>query len=495
YKSPILKISFTYFLTIGLLLVSCGQISEEVENVTYEGEIAIPIIESGSVSFLSLWNGDVPGQSLLVQSDGSLIFRYDNQPIVVTTEDILGTLDLPIVTALTDTLTLLPFELPANIILDQAIISEGSLLFRYEPTDEVEEIIFTLPQLSIDGEVLTVRTGGGNGSTVPLDLSGYTFEPTRNQLEIRYTALDGAGNPTLLDNAGILARPVLQFVKGNWGREMFQLSTEVIPIDLYDDRVVNGQLFFSEPTITATIQSSFGVPIRTQIDILRGRTQRGDMPIDPTAIDGVDINFPTERGQSKTTVLQLDYTNSNIVEVFDAQLTEIEYGLTAITNPDNDDNLIAFLEDTSSFRAEVVVEVPVVGRTENFVAVETFDTPFDEIDDLSEGEFKLIVDNELPIAADLQFFFLDNNQQILDSLFEATTNLVPAASVDTNGQVTAKVSSTTFVPVAAAKMEQLLQASQIQAVATFQTTNNGQQEVVLNASQFLRFRMGLKFKP
>ena len=108
-----------------------------------------------------------------------------------------------------------------------------------------------------------------------MDLSGYTFEPEGIELAIRYEAIDEAGNRITLEDVGIIARPVLQFVSGTWGREEFQLPASTVPIDLYDERFLNGNLRFSQPTITANIESSFGVPIRSRVDILKAQTKSG----------------------------------------------------------------------------------------------------------------------------------------------------------------------------------------------------------------------------
>lgn len=480
------------------LLFSCGKVTNEVDDTTYEPEFAIPVIKDASVSFTELWQNNAPGQSLIVGPSGELIFRYESEPVEVTTIDIIGELEFPVITGLTDTVSSLPFALPSNILIEEAAISGGILLFQFKPIGDIAvDITFTLPHIKLDGVPLEIKTNGLSGSTIPIDLAGYTFEPVRNELEIRYSAKDEAGNTVLLEGAGVIARPELTFVKGTWGREEFPLEVATVPIDLYDERFLNGHIRFSKPTITAKIESSFGLPIRSQVDILNAFTKTGQkMPIDASAIDGVDINYPllTERGVLKETVLQIDYTNSNIVEVFDTEPTELEYGLTAIANPDDDQDLQVFIEDTSTFKASVIVEVPVEGSTENFTANETFEVPFEDIDEISEGEFKLIVENEMPIGAQLQFYFIKGNKQIIDSLFQAIPQLVEAAPVDESGDVTATTEITTFIPIEAAKMQNIIESDRVQVKAIFQTSENGLQDVVIKADQQINFRMGLRFK-
>lgn len=488
-----------YLLFSLLLLISCNQVSEDLDTIDYTPEFAIPVITDASVSFIELWeNNSAEGQSLVVGADGTLVFNYESEPVTVSTLDVLGALDFPVVSGLADTVSILPFALPANIVIEKATISGGTVIFQFRPiADPSVEITFTLPHIKLDGQPLEIITTGITGATTPINLAGYTFEPEGNELEIRYSAVDVAGNNILLEGAGVIARPTLQFVSGTWGREEFELPATTVAIDLYDERFLNGSLRFSEPTITANIESSFGVPIRSRVDVLNARTKSGwKVDIDASAIDGVDINYPllAERGISKATTLQLDYTNSNIVEVFDTQPTELEYGLTAIANAEDDQNLKVFIEDTSTFKAQVKVEVPVIGRARNFTATEKFEVPFADIEQISEGEFKLIVENELPISATLQFYFLQGNKLIVDSLFQEIPQLVEAAVVDDNGNVTTARETTTFITIPATQMQNIIEASQVQVEATFQTAGNGLQDVVIKGDQTINFRMGLRFK-
>ena len=482
-----------------LLLASCSRVADDLETTDYAPEFAIPVITDASVSFIELWeNSASEGQSLLVGADGELVFRYESEPVSVSTLDILGELDFPVVSGLMDTISVLPFNLPANIVIEKAAISGGFVVFQFQPIgDKLVNITFTLPHIKLNGQPLEIKTDGYTGTTPSIDLVGYTFEPEGNELEIKYTAIDTEGNHVVLQKAGVIARPTLNFVTGTWGREEFGLTPTVIPIDLYDERFLNGNLRFSEPTITADIESSFGVPIRSRIDILNARTKTGwKVDIDASAIDGVDINYPrlAERGTSKETTLQIDYTNSNIVEVFDTQPTELEYGLTAIANPDDNQNLTVFIEDTSTFKAQVIVEVPVVGRAKSFKATENFDVPFEDIEAISEGEFKLIVENELPVGGELQFYFLKGEKLIIDSLFQAVPQLVAAAAIDNNGHVTTPIETTTFIPITAPQMQKIIEADRVQVKATFQTAGNGEQDVTIRGDQTINFRMGLRFR-
>ena len=140
------------FLFFSLLfLVACNNVADEIDGTTYEPEFAIPVISDASVSFVELWQNNAPGQSLVVQPDGGLVFRYESEPIEVSTVDFVGALEFPIITSLPeDTIARLPFVLPANIIIEEAALSGGILILQFQPIlDRFVDIIFTLPNICL----------------------------------------------------------------------------------------------------------------------------------------------------------------------------------------------------------------------------------------------------------------------------------------------------------------------------------------------------------
>ncbi len=489
-----------YFSLLGwflLLFFACKDFGKDLETAPYEPEFAIPVIEQASITFPDIWQNNIPNQSLEMAPDGALTFKYLSEKAVVNTQSIFGDLIFPLVSSISDTVILLPLNLPGDIEIVEAEVGGGSILFQFQPFNSSINITFSMPQVTKGGQALEVGTNAFAGATLPLSLEGYTIRPNNNELEVRYSAIDHNGVPIKLENAGIFAGPKIKLLKGFWGQQKYTLDPDTIPIDLYDDRFLNGHIQFAQPSITATIESSFGVPLRSQIDVLNARSKSGiSLPVQADAIDGIDINYPSldEIGESKTTLLKLDYTNSNLTEIFESQITHIEYAITAIANPDNDPSIIGFMSDTSTFKAQIAVEIPVLGRTDNFEAREVFDVPFEDINEIGEGEFKLIVENELPLAAQLQFYFKELNGLVIDSLFQGLSLIAEAAPVDEFGSVNGTKETLTFIPINAAQMRNIIQASQLQVKANFQTTGNGRQYVKILGTQKLNFRLGLRFK-
>jgi len=295
--------------------------------------------------------------------------------------------------------------------------------------------------------------------------------------------------------------PQIQVVKGFLGRQELEIPTATIPIDLFDDRFLNGTIQFAEPKISARADNAFGVPARTQIDILDAIRPNGEtVIIDASAIDQQDINYPSvnDIGTSEITEVFLDNTNSNLPVIFNEEVTAIEYGLTVVINADNDSMITSFITDTSFFKIQVFVEVPVIGSVKDFSTEGTYAVSFAEeleaIESIKEGEIKLIIDNGIPLGAAVQVNFLDQDGGVLDSLFQEQRTIAAGAPIDALGFTTGTQESINFIPITATQLDAIQQTEAIQVKALFNTSGSLKQPVRILEEQELRVRMGLRFK-
>ncbi len=493
---------FIFVLSVGLcFLLGCNSY-EDIEFPEYEAEFAVPIIEQASIRFPDLWQNDDPNQSLVIEPDGRIVYKYKSPKAVVETLDLLPTLTVLLMETVPENSNRVPISssIPIDLIIEEAQIIGGAFLLTFEidaPPSESTTVTFTIPEITKDGVPLEIQTNTLTTTTPLVDLTGYIIRPIDNQLTINYEALNQTGVPQELRNITMSSTPQVQVLKGFVGKQIQTIPPDIIPIDLYDDRFLNGTLIFAEPRISALIENAFGVPVRSQVDLLNAyRTDGEVIPIQFDAIDQIDIDFPSvmEIGETRFTELYLDHTNSNISEVFNGGVTAIEYGLSAIINPENDSTLTSFLTDTSFFTVEVLVEIPMVVSSNNFIANETYDFAFNDIGDIQEGEVKLVVENELPLEAGLQLYFLNENDLVVDSLFQDIPTLIKGAPIDEMGNANGMAETITYIPVTASQVQRIQQAQQLQVKAFFKTSGSLKEPVQLLATQEIRFRMGLRFK-
>ncbi len=499
--------SSTFYLAFfSLLLFGCRDIAD-TELPDYEPEFAIPIIEDAIVSIPAIWQSNDPNQSLAISPDGQLVFKYASPETTIQAKDLLGGTLAFLLRATVpmndDKVPLLPDDLGVELSVEEAVLIGGLFNLTYN-TDNFSgdsiDIVFTVPELTKDGMPLQLMTNSAQTNFISASIEGYIARPTNNQLTITYTATNKSGVPQELSNITMLFSPQIQVLKGFLGRQQIIIPTDIIPIDLFDDRFLNGTIQFAEPKISARAENAFGVPVRTQIDILNAFRPNGEaVLIDARAIDQQDINYPSVSniGTSEVTELYLDHTNSNLPVVFNEEVTAVEYGLTAVINADNDSTITSFLTDTSFFKIQVFVEVPVIGSVKNFSSEGTYEVSlaeeFDDIEAIKKAEMKLIIENGIPLEAKVQVLFLDKNGGVLDSLFQEQRTIVDGAPIDTRGFTTGIQETINFIPITAQQMAAIQQTEAIQVKALFNTSGSLKEPVHILDTQELRVRMGMRF--
>ncbi|MCC6725352.1 MAG: hypothetical protein IT258_12670, partial [Saprospiraceae bacterium] len=288
------------------------------------------------------------------------------------------------------------------------------------------------------------------------------------------------------------------YIEGYLGNFTNRGKRDFVGIEFFEDWI-QGDVFFEKPVIKINIENSFGLPTRSKIDTFDILTADGhSIPLESDFIDstGIDFVYPTvaEAGQSKTMTFTFDANNSNIEDVLGSRPIGLDYKVDAISNPDSIVGIRGFLTDSSFYKIQIEVDLPLHGRASGFGAVDEFDLDFSDYDVLKEVEFKLVADNGMPLAIDAQAYFLDSTGVVLDSLFDEIATPIAAAPVDADGIVTAKQTTTTFVTFDAVRFDKIRKARKLKLHAYFSTTNGGQQSVKAFSNQDVEIRMGMKVK-
>ena len=120
------------------------------------------------------------------------------------------------------------------------------------------------------------------------------------------------------------------------------------------------------------------------------------------------------------------------------------YDIDAGANPDMDESIVGFVNEDSYFLVNVDVELPLEGTVNNLVLQDTVDLDLTELEDVISAEFKTVIANDFPADVTLQGYFYDDNNVLLDSLFDERL-LVGAADVnDATGKTTPGEEVVTF---------------------------------------------------
>ena len=493
------RIVFSALAFILLTVFSCRiRPFEDVSFTGLESEWAVPLIDTDKTFGDIISNFD-PKAFVQIAADGSIVLRYKGNYIARTSLDIFANFQNAIF-PLTDTAMAVPFKLPNGVNINYAVLKKGSLLWLFQGYSEPLKVVFRIPQLTKNGVVFEKQFTLGSGAyTDALDLTGYRLAPYQNAIYVIHDArkVSNGERVNLSGTAGIgIQNFQAGFAEGFFGQSIFDVPRDTIKIDFFD-QWKGGAVKFGSPKLIATLDNSFGIPVRAvmtvgEITTIDGRILKLQSPL----TTGVDVAYPTinEVGQSKRTVVTFDKTNSNLAQIISENPTSIDYKIDGLLNADTSRRVVGFLTDSSKFTLQVELEIPMEGSAKNFEVNDTFPINLSTAKDITKAEFKILTDNGMPIEVAIQGYFANEKGQIVDSLYAQKAQILRGAPVGSNGLPTGVSSAESLVTIEAAKLTKIRDVAKRLVIRySFSTTNGGSIPVKLTAKQGVRVRIGVKF--
>ncbi len=508
-----LSITLTACSIILLLLFGCRKLAD-IDEVTLgdiDPEFAIPLFKTKATLNEMLDKLD-DNTFVTFGEDGLVILNYKGDFVTRSSEDIFD-----IITSggfpVEDTLVRYYFDLPTSIDLDFAHLSAGTVGYLFNSYHEQDvDVTMTFPQLTKNGIPFTMERFVNYGGTTPIpafslanEVEGYTLDlaESYDTIIFRYEAmLEDGMRDTLSDFAVLMEGFQFSFIQGYLGEDIYELPRDTIFIEFFENWT-QGNVYFVEPLLKITVANSFGFPVRSNIDFINIITVDGSvLPLESPYEDSLYIDYPLpdEVGETKYSEFLFTHENSNIAEILGSGPVAVDYLLSALPNPDSILAIRGFATDSSVFAVQVEVELPFYGLADDFLAfdtigVDTFDlsADFSVEENVKTAEFKLITENTLPVGVALQVAFADENGEVLDYLFEETTQFIEPAPTDANGDVTDMAEKTFFINVDAARFEKIKGTKQLFLNTSFSTSQDGAIPVKVKANQDVGIRMGVKF--
>ena len=487
------------------LLAACGdRLGDltEVDATRQRASYALPLIDS-RVSLDEIVGEGPGGVSLTVDADGLLRFRYGGEVPAVGSDVIFARLDElsnGLLFFLEDVRTPFPFGQPGELDLDFFRIRSGSLFLAVtNSAPEPVTAVFTIPEATRNGQPLrrtaelSAYSGSGPFPTLthgaePVDLADYDLNITGDSLYIEAFLLTAGGDTLPPGATSAIDISGLRFsrVEGFLGRELYPGVRDTIAVDFFD-RNLRGEVDFLDPSITITVENSFGVPARAVIAELSVVTATGDtLPVTGPEIErGFDFAVPTEIGGRATTRFVFDRSNSNLPELLSARPAQLIYEIGALINPDNDTARPGFLTDSSFYRARLELEVPLLGSARGFTVTDTFPLGIsDDYADVTAATFRLTSYNELPLDVLLTGQFTDSLGNELATLSEEDIRLLRSSP---NGSA---ARSSQDVELTGDRLAALRRADRLVTTLTLATDGDGDGPVRITADQELHLLLG-----
>lgn len=488
-----------------LTFLACSDLRdiEDVEFISSQKEYALPLINT-SISLLDVFEGqDIDDTDLIINPDSSLLLKYSGDVLSQTAgelfPDVPGGLPFDIRNK-QDTIPL-PFM---RLILNKASLTGDTLAFAIvSDLEEDVRVRVRVPSLLKNGQPLEVeRTLTYEGSLpvteiVFTTMDGLSLELYENSLIVEYEAWDLQGNVVEIEGVSLVYNVMsYSYLEGFFTKNDVNIPGDEIDIEVYDSWI-DGRLYFAEPKVTVQVDNSFGFPVRANINYLRVIGRNGQMlDLESPINDQIDFLYPelNEIGEVKTNIIRYDETNSNIEQILNIQPVRLEYDIDAVANPDQDSTIIGFVTDSSLIRINVTVELPVMGWANEFQARDTVEFDIDTLSDVDEAEFKLVIDNGMPLTLTSQIIFTDSSFNTIDSLFTTDVLTVESAAVDARGLAVDETRTIKFETMDSQRLERLGAAKHAILEVSFLTANAPDQIITIDANDRMDIKLGAKIK-
>ena len=328
-----------------------------------------------------------------------------------------------------------------NERLDSVHVKTLDLIIDVSSTFKHTGILhITTDNLTIDGEpfshdIMISDVSGSFTYNTTINLDGHSLylnndTPGVTNLPLIFNLdLINSGNPVLL---GDECRITMSFENmqvfgafGYAGDYQLDLDDGEVSFDFFNNDNLEGEIFIEDPQFYINIHNSFGVPVGIDLGTLSvysaSKDTTSNFVLDENPYDIIAPGLDSVGILKKTIIANIYNTNSNIQDMISLLPSRLNYSVTATTNPGGvtTDN---FVTDSSELQVDFEAVVPLYLYARNFVLEDTLEFNFeDEIgenaDYIENLELILEVKNSLPMNVEMQLYFVDENYEILDSMF------------------------------------------------------------------------------
>jgi hypothetical protein len=464
-----------------------------IARPNWEPHIAVPLVNSQIQISDVLPNPDSLS-FLKIGPDGLISLVYEAELFELDPEELVEVPEISVL--MPDSSFNAPFPLQR---LQQVSLKQGN--FTYElngshvgPTD-VRIRVFNA--IDDQGQFFeeTVRFNSPGTLSGSFDLAGYDLLVTDGTVGLSYEALTPmTGQRHLLAQCRLgFTDFAYDYVEANFGQYVFNMGADSVLIE-FPDEVRDVDFTLTDPRLQFIIHNSYGIPVEVKANTLAAQKPGGSqVSVSSQELsDGLVLAYPTlsEVGERKTTIIELNKDNSDFPAAISPLPEALVFDFTGTAHPDGDTTQIGFVTDSSSFGVDLGIEIPLDGTLAPYTLADTFEFDVSEADILQSAGLILITENGLPLELSAQVYFLDEQQQVIDSLFSSGFSLAGAA-VDAQGVVNQISEQRMELELTEARMDALQAARSFAFRASFATTQAGSVPVKIYDHYVFGLKMGL----
>ena len=474
-----LKISF-YFLFFTLIFASCKK-SEQVDLSSLQTyhHVAIPLV-SAEIDIEDMLERDT-GDIISTGNDGELFLAYVTPPTYISASEIVEIPEQSFSISVNPAPQNLPalnnsisyadtninaFTFPSGEELTAIEFSQGILTINIVNNLSHEVVLnITIPSLvdNLGGYFSDVLTAPANNPAVTqANLSNYVFDLTKGSLGFNEmvvyldVTINGSGSPisTTDDLTFSFSMDNLEFstILGDIKYQEFDLGSIPLEIDIFSNSESAVEFLLTNPEIKHTIQNSFGFTANMGMQAMYYEDLQGNLignvlydssasgNLQPAPFYFPTIQQPLVQGDSVTSIIAMNATNSTINELINSTPKSIVSNPVVVVNADSTITNNNFILSTSKISVSTEITLPLEGYAGGWVMGDTipFDFKVDELfsseTDIDSAVIKFSTINGWPVEVNFTLELLDSNMNLLSSIADGEM-VLESATLDANGRV------------------------------------------------------------
>jgi len=413
---------------------------------------------------------------------------------------------------------MLPFNFDNGEQIDSARFDVANLSVEALSTfDHSIQVVITIPELTLNGEIFTTTinldyTGTpGVSLDTEVDISNHLLDLSNSMgdgidVNLDFTVTHSGEQTDIGDRLDFsigMAAESIEYAYGYLGQVTEIAEQDTQEVDLFEN-IDGGFFYFDDPALELTINNSSGIPVSLGVNSIYNPDNAGGTTISGGGLSDIPLvpgaNFP---GETASVVHRIDNDNldPDLSDLMSSGPAQIIYNAEMTTNPDGFSQNFVTAESEVEVVAKIILPLSGYGQSYTFsdtlemdlgedLGLETDSAGALSTDDIDKATLRLIIDNGLPLDAELQVVFLNEEGEALDSLFDVngTKPIISSGLVLHNltpdhpdyGRVISPTRELTDIVVSQEKLQKLvdLDASQLIIRAQGQTPEAENEEIV-----------------
>lgn len=481
------QIMKTILPVMALFYFSCVDIDQETDFglSDQEYDVALPLVNS-KITIGRIAEESTSNTGIKIDPDGKISVLYFGEVLRKNSAAIFppfpGIIPYPIADTLSN-VNLLPGE---KYFVKKATFKDTKIWFAGE-NNLAQDINVTMRilELAKDGKRFEKKFTIKHDNTTPvkfqteeIPIDGWTITTGSNSMTFQYDAYTADGTRVKLDQVFMYFDLIkFSYAEGYLGYHEFPIDGDIIDVSLFD-KWLSGSFDFENPKITLSVDNAFGIPVRSKVNKMELTSITGKTVSlqSPFVTSGIDFEYPgfNEIGKIKTTYFDFNRDNSNIREIFNEKTKTISYNISALVNPARDTSIQGFITGDSYFVVNVAAEIPLHGSVNQLVVTDTLDIDFGSLDQVSSAEFKAITSNDFPADIRVQAYFIDNQGNRVEQLFDNEGIVLNAATLKSNGKTNPGVEKIDFIKFDKTRITNVLNSKKMVVFGYINTTDSDQ---------------------